>query len=194
MSSFVSYPADSTDAHDNFVKLLAGTSSEDPGPIPYDYFSACTEGFNKAKKIGEGVFGDVYLAVDPSRSLQFVVKKINLQSLATISDTPESLGEKMRSNEIVALSRFRGSPFIVKLIGFTEPSNKQICLAYEHCAGGALDKILLDDDRARELTYKQRVRVALGIAKVRGGEERRKPDRSEREHGERITLHITLTN
>lgn len=60
----------------------------------------------------------------------------------------------MRANEIVALSRFRGSPFVVKLVGFTELSQRQIFLAYEFCAGGALDATLLGDKRAKELTYK----------------------------------------
>jgi interleukin-1 receptor-associated kinase 4 len=34
---------------------------------------------------------------------------------------------------------------------------------YELCAGGALDQALMDDARASELTWKLRVRVALGI-------------------------------
>lgn len=82
----------------------------------------------------------------------------------------------MWSNEIVALTKFR-SPLIVKLAGFTPPQARDVCLAYEYCAGGALDKALVDDGKASELTYKQRIRIALGVAKAlnflhRGGGER----------------------
>ena len=156
--------------HDAPYTRLSGlltdpSSTFDPGIVPFDYFANCTLQWDSERKVGYGLFGDVFLAVDHTRSLRYVVKKINLASLASISETPAELGERMRTNEITALTLFR-SPFIVKLAGFTHPGERQICLAYEYCAGGALDKALLDDSKAGELTWKHRIRVALGIAKA----------------------------
>ena len=136
-----------------------------PGSLPFDYLADCTLQWNTDRKLGEGVFGEVFLAVDPARSFHFVVKKINLTSLAVVSENPGELGARMMSNEITALTRFR-SPYIVKLVGFTTPSEPRICLAYEYCAGGALSSFLQDDSKAAELTWKHRIRIALGVAKA----------------------------
>ena len=139
----------------------------DPRTVPFDYLAACTLQWYAGRKIGNGVFGDVFMAMDPApdRAFRYVVKKVNLTSLANVSETPAELGERMQLNEIAALTKFR-NPFIVKLVGFTEPGERRICLAYEYCAGGALDQALLDDAKAAELTFNQRIRIALGVTKA----------------------------
>ena len=148
------------------LRLQSLIRPEDPSVVPVEYFESCTNGWNENFMIGDGVFGDVYLATDVQRNFRFVVKKVNLASLASLyqNGTPESIAAKMHENEIVSLKKFRGSPFVVRLVGFTKPSGT-ICLAYEYCEEGSLDKALLDDGRARKLTWKVRIRIALGIAK-----------------------------
>ena len=147
------------------LKALLDGSLADPSSVSFEYLANCTLQWDLERKLGEGTFGDVFLAVDVDRGVRFVVKKINLLSLAAVSDAPLALGNRMRESEIMALTKFR-SPLIVKLVGFTALDARQICLAYEYCAGGALDKALSDGTKAGELTYKQRIRVALGVAKA----------------------------
>ena len=162
-------------ARDKVDRLAAVLSSSDgsqmPGELALDYLSSCTLKWSDANKIGEGVFGTVFKAVDKTRGLQFVVKRMNLASLsasaaAAGSGGGERLGSKMFQNEIVTLSKFRHCPFIVKLAGYTSPSEFSACLVYERCVGGSLDKALLDDIKAGELSWKQRVRVFSGVVKA----------------------------
>jgi serine/threonine protein kinase len=79
--------------------------------------------------LGQGIFGQVFRGVDDARGIRFVVKRINLTSLATASDDPSRLGRKMWEREVAALTRF-SNPNIVKLVGFTPPTVdvKNICL------------------------------------------------------------------
>jgi serine/threonine protein kinase len=133
--------------------------------VPLEYLANCSLQWDSGRKLGNGVFGDVYKAIDLSSSLLFVIKKVNLNSLAAVQ-ADEKTATKMFESEIVALSKFRGCPYVVRLIGFTAPTEEVMCLAYEYCAGGALDAALLDDDKASELTCRQRVRVAVGVSKA----------------------------
>jgi len=144
----------------------------DPSLVPFDYLARCTAQWgaeSEGRLLGEGVFGKVYLAVDVEAEFRFVVKKLNLRSLAALyeQDAAAKVAAKMQANEIVTLSRFRRCPHVVRLLGFTDPSaeNRLLCLAYEYCAGGALDRALGDDLKAWELTYRQRLRIALGVVK-----------------------------
>ena len=157
---------------DRLVRILhTSDGAQSPGELPLEYLSACTSKWADENKIGEGVFGQVYIGVDGERKVQFVVKKMNLASLSLVAAAAEGgggqrLGSKMFRNEVAALSSFRRNPFVVKLVGFTSHSELSMCLVYEYCVGGALDKALLGDESAAELTWKQRVRILSGVVKA----------------------------
>ncbi|GMI58212.1 hypothetical protein ScalyP_jg5735, partial [Parmales sp. scaly parma] len=63
-------------------------SVENPSTIPIDYLANCTLQWDPSpeRSIGNGVFGNVFLAVDPERNFRFVVKKVNLGQLAALYD------------------------------------------------------------------------------------------------------------
>ena len=63
----------------------------------------------------------MYRGVDDQRGIRFVVKRIDLASLATVTEDPSRLGKKMWEREVAALTRFH-NPSIVKLIGYTPPT------------------------------------------------------------------------
>ena len=66
--------------------------------------------------------------------------------------------------QVKVLSEFR-HPHIVRLLAFAT-EGAQRCLVYELLPGGSLDAAIRDDRRARELTWRSRVRIAAGIAKA----------------------------
>jgi hypothetical protein len=108
---------------------LASERGGVPAEIPLAYLAACTQNWTENRLLGQGIFGQVFRGVDDERGIRFVVKRINLASLATVSDDPDRLGRKMWEREVAALTHFR-NPHIVKLVGFTSPAVdvKNICL------------------------------------------------------------------
>jgi hypothetical protein len=110
------------------VNLAAGRGGA-PAEVPLAYLAACTLDWSPDRVLGQGIFGQVFRGVDDAHGIRFVVKRINLASLATVSDDPSRLGRKMWEREVAALTRF-SNPNIVKLVGFTPPTVdvKNICL------------------------------------------------------------------
>jgi hypothetical protein len=128
-----------------------------PARVSLAYLEQCTDKFSVERRLGQGAFGLVYEGVDPTNGLVFGVKHL-------------VRGEAMlrsAQREIQVLSRFR-HPHIVRLLGYTPPAadGDPPCLVYELAKKGALDKALHDDTVAGELTWRMRVRVALGLTKA----------------------------
>eukprot|EP00462_Mataza_sp_D1_P009865 CAMPEP_0175155666 /NCGR_PEP_ID=MMETSP0087-20121206/21125_1 /TAXON_ID=136419 /ORGANISM="Unknown Unknown, Strain D1" /LENGTH=472 /DNA_ID=CAMNT_0016442893 /DNA_START=52 /DNA_END=1468 /DNA_ORIENTATION=- len=136
---------------------LTTNQGGEPSQVPLQYLSACTLGWSPQRLLGQGIFGKVYRGVDDQRGIRFVVKRIDLASLATVTEDPSRLGKKMWEREVAALTRFH-NPSIVKLIGYTPPTEtvNNFCLVYELCAGGALDQALQDDKPLAAVHYLHR--------------------------------------
>jgi len=160
--------------------------------IPISFLSYWTNNFSLERKLGEGGFGEVFLGValnvTEGIEVRFAIKRVSplLQMASTSSSSSSSMSsskalsisssvEQMRETvlsvrrEINVLKSFR-HPNIIKLLGYSIPSDvsnlqqQQLCLVYELAPRGGLDKHLLDDALARELTWGRRVRILYGIA------------------------------
>ena len=150
----------SDNLHDDSRTALRNALDDEesqPARVSLAYLQLCTDSFSEERKLGEGAFGFVYEGVDPTIGLVFAVKHL-------------LKGEPMlrsAQREIKVLSNFR-NPHIVRLLGYTTPeaAGDPPCLVYELAKKGALDKALQDDTAAAELTWRVRVRIALGLAKA----------------------------
>ena len=152
--------------------------------IPFALLSSWTNDFSPERKLGEGGFGEVFLgkAMDATEGIErrFAVKRASpmLQQMTSHSQSHSggagSAESQMREmvlsvrREINVLKSFR-HPNIIRLLGYSIPvvdSSKapQLCLVYELAARGGLDRHLLDDALARELSWGRRVRVLHGSA------------------------------
>jgi interleukin-1 receptor-associated kinase 4 len=70
--------------------------------------------------------------------------------------------------EIHVLGRFY-HPNIIRLLGFTSTNAgtaQELCLVYELGQHGSLDKMLVDSERAQDLSCKVRVRIAAGVSRA----------------------------
>jgi interleukin-1 receptor-associated kinase 4 len=73
--------------------------------------------------------------------------------------------------EINLLRAFR-HPHLIRLLGYACPPNPaaehvlRLCLVYEFASEGGLDAHLADDDKASDLTWSSRLRIASKIASV----------------------------
>jgi hypothetical protein len=112
------------------VNLTSGRGG-DPAELPLAYLAACTLDWSEDRLLRKGIFGQVFRGVDDARGVRFVVKRIDLASLAKVSEDPSRLGRWMWKREVAALTRF-SNPHIVQLVGFTPPTVdiKDICLVH----------------------------------------------------------------
>ena len=148
--------------------------SVEPAELSPAYLAACTDRFSEGRKIGEGAFGTVYRAVDAAMGRRFAVKRLiggGLQPSVPVDEVELQPLRSSAQREIEVLSRFQ-HPNIARLLGYTPPTadnhedSRLPCLVYELAEKGALDNALRDDSLAGELTWRTRVRIALGIAKA----------------------------
>ena len=143
---------------------MAGALCKDGKPVllPLGLVEEWTESFSEERLVGEGAFGRVYEGVitdGHAASGQGLGRLAVKQLSRDVSD-----GVKHHAmREINALSRFK-HPNIIRLLGYTDfELSPVVCLVYEMGSRGSLGKMLRSDDRARQLTWRIRVRVASGL-------------------------------
>uniref|UniRef100_A0A0D9WSD3 Protein kinase domain-containing protein n=1 Tax=Leersia perrieri TaxID=77586 RepID=A0A0D9WSD3_9ORYZ len=126
---------------------------------PYTVASlqVATNSFCQDSLLGEGSLGRVYKADFPNGKV-LAVKKIDSASL--------SLYEEDNFLEVVSsISRLR-HPNIVPLTGYCVEHGQRL-LVYEHIGNGTLHDILhFSDEMSKNLTWNNRVRIALGTARA----------------------------
>ena len=153
------------------------------------YLAACTDNFAWATcGLGEGAFGRVYRGVDAESGARFAVKVLRDEIVDGRADAAVLAAmHRAAAQEVKGLSEFRAAckcsprrprlspqvkvlsefrhPHIVRLLAFAF-EGAQRCLVYELLPGGSLDAAIRDDRRARELTWRTRVRIAACVAKA----------------------------
>lgn len=114
-----------------------------------------TNNYSKENFLGEGLFGHVYKAEFPDGKM-LAVKKIDLVTLA-VYEEDEFL------DVVWNMSRLR-HPNITNLLAYTVEHGEHILL-YEYYHGGSLHDVLFSaNNMHKALSWKARVRIALGIA------------------------------
>jgi len=137
-----------------------------PAEVTIAYLAACTDNFAWATcGLGEGAFGRVYRGVDAESGARFAVKRLRDDIVDGRADAAVLAAmHRAAAQEVKVLSEFR-HPHIVRLLAFAF-EGAQRCLVYELLPGGSLDAAIPDDRRARELTWRTRVRIAACVAKA----------------------------
>ena len=107
----------------------------------------------------------MFRGIDAISGTCFAVKKLQ-DALIQLNADEATLRAMHRAaaREVQVLSRFR-HPHIVQLLGFATAGIDR-CLVYELLSGGALDTALRDDERASQLSWRVRMRIASGVAKA----------------------------
>ncbi|KAM0920890.1 hypothetical protein ACQ4PT_007144 [Festuca glaucescens] len=116
---------------------------------------AATRNFNEECLIGEGITGRVYRGDFPAGQL-LAIKKINMIDL--------SLSEQDELMDILwNMSRLK-HPNISSLVGYCVEFG-HCALLYEYAENGSLDDLLFSSaTRSRALSWKARMKIALGVA------------------------------
>lgn len=153
-----------------------------PVSLPFSTISSWTDGFNPTKEIGRGSFGLVYeglVVLEGQQGLRVAVKKVNAEGIVVSlvlegrEKGPKSFIQAIQ-REVNVLSAFH-HPNIIRLIGYCLPPNQELriseqkmtelCLVYELASLGDLSSVLRDDVKAFQLSWQNRLDVALGVAK-----------------------------
>jgi hypothetical protein len=150
--------------------LLSGRGI--PCEISVDLVVTITDNFNNEKKLGEGAFGDVYEGVvedtENQRHVRVAVKRMKPSIRLQGDETEHRAALTSIRREIHVLGRFY-HPNIIRLLGFTSTSAgaaQELCLVYKLGQHGSLDKVLVDSERAQDLSCKVRVRIAAGVSRA----------------------------
>ncbi|KAG7013984.1 Serine/threonine-protein kinase RIPK, partial [Cucurbita argyrosperma subsp. argyrosperma] len=119
-----------------------------------------TGNFTKSNYLGEGGFGPVFKGfIDehfkPGLMSQHVAVKV--------LDLDGSQGHREWLAEVFFLGQLR-HPNVVNLIGYCVEDEQRV-LVYEYLEGGNLENLLLKDCYVSNLTWLQRMKIALGSAK-----------------------------
>jgi serine/threonine protein kinase len=140
--------------------------------ISVDLVVTITNNFSDEKKLGEGAFGDVYEGVvedtENQRQVRVAVKRLKPSIRLQGDETEHRAALTSIRCEIHVLGRFY-HPNIIRLLGFTSTSAgtaQELCLVYELGQHGSLDKMLVDSERAKDLSCKVRVRIAAGVSRA----------------------------
>ncbi|CAI7870410.1 unnamed protein product [Closterium sp. NIES-53] len=120
----------------------------------WEEMRVATNDFAPANVIGKGGFGQVFRGQLESGHM-VAVKRLDVGS---------DQGEKEFVTEVELLTRLHHR-HLVSLIGFCEEDDQRLMLVYEYVPNGTLRHALHDADKAREMTWNLRLRVALGAAR-----------------------------
>ncbi|CAA6670694.1 unnamed protein product [Spirodela intermedia] len=126
-----------------------------PRNISYRELSAATGGFHRSRIVGNGSFGCVYRATDPSSGMAYAVKRS--------SHSRQGKSEFMAELTIIARLRHKN---LVQLVGWCAEKD-ELLLVYEFMPNGSLDKVLHETRRPSEtLDWARRVRITRGVVSV----------------------------
>jgi len=162
------------------VDMVASVySGGDPPVIPFELVSKWCDNFSIANKLGDGSFSEVYQGVcrdSSKRYYQVAVKRLSSSILEQAMDlSDEEIHTELVNNlkrEVNALSVFRHDN-IIKLLGYSMADHtttsspvqdNTMCLVLELGTRGGLHNHLRDDENAKLLTWKRRVRILARVA------------------------------
>ena len=161
---------DGAEAQEAFLaRMLSGGP---PCEVPADLARRWAGDFGEGSRIGQGAFGDVFEGkVEDEvhqRQVKVAVKRLKPAIRLEGDETEHRAALSSIRREIHVLSTFF-HPNIIRLLGYTSTRAgmaQEMCLIYElgHC--GSLDKMLVDDEKAQDLSWRSRVRIGAGIARA----------------------------
>ncbi|XP_023761496.1 uncharacterized protein LOC111909939 [Lactuca sativa] len=142
--------------------------------IPLSEIKSATKNFHKTCLIGAGAYGEVYKAeldhfdnknVLPleDKNISDLPKKHNTVAIKRIKIREDNQGQEGFLGEIEMLTSCK-HPNIVSLLGFCEEGGHMI-LVYEHAFNGSLDDYLGSEGSLTNLTWVQRIKICIDIAR-----------------------------
>ncbi|KAD3337414.1 hypothetical protein E3N88_32934 [Mikania micrantha] len=139
--------------------------------IGFDAIKKATENFNKKYWIGSGGYGEVYKAelehfdssVMKDEKESQLPKKRSAVAIKCITNKEDTQGEQGFIAEIETLSTCM-HPNIVSLLGFCHEPPHMI-LVYELLSNGSLDDYLGTQGKMANLTWVQRIKICIDIAR-----------------------------
>jgi len=141
-----------------------------PCEVPSDLVRRWTNMFAEERKIGEGAFGQVYEGVFEDRRNQrqarVAIKRLRPEIRLHGDEMEHGAALDCIRREIHVLSKFY-HPNIIRLLGYTNTSagvtpRSELCLVYQ-LGHASLDKMLMDPERAADLSWRVRVRIAADV-------------------------------
>lgn len=123
--------------------------------IPIQDLRRATDNFSEANILGSGGFGVVYKGVQPDGTL-IAVKRMECTDIGK-----KGMGEFKAEIEVLKKVRHR---HLVALLGYCEHENEKL-LVYEYMPQGTLSQHLFGQGSYSPLTWKQRLVVALDVAR-----------------------------
>ncbi|MBA0749803.1 hypothetical protein Gogos_003694 [Gossypium gossypioides] len=126
------------------------------GRVLHDNIIEATEDFSSDYSIGSGGYGSVYKAALPTGQVVAVKKLYRSEDNIRINNL------KAFESEVMALLEIRHRN-IVQMYGFCSHP-KHSFLVYELLEGGSLRMLLSNNEQAKELDWKKRVKVVKGLA------------------------------
>ncbi|XP_071692439.1 uncharacterized protein [Rutidosis leptorrhynchoides] len=136
--------------------------------IPLIDIELATNKFDESYLIGSGTYGKVYKAqlemlIDENNNKGEVSKKIKTVAIKRILMRDDKHGEEGFIAEIDLLTRCN-HPNVVSLLGFCIEGSHMV-LVYEHACNGSVDDYLGRTDKLINLTWVQRIKICIDVAR-----------------------------
>jgi len=141
-----------------------------PLEIPLDLVKRWTNTFAEERKIGEGAFGQIYEGVfedgQNQRQARVAIKRLRPEIRLQGDEMEYRAALDCIRREIHVLSKFH-HPNIIRLLGYTNTAvgvtpDSEFCLVYQ-LGHNSLDKMLMDAERAADLSWRVRVCIATDV-------------------------------
>ncbi|XP_050300789.1 serine/threonine-protein kinase pelle-like [Anthonomus grandis grandis] len=129
-------------------KTVAGTLF-----IPFEQLVTATNNWHSNNVLGQGGFGTVYSGT--WQATKVAIKKIK-------SDVREEQMKELITELHCSMYRHDN---ILTLYGFSVLENECCCLIYQYMPGGALDRRIKSRDPEKFLSWKTRIKIAIGVAR-----------------------------
>ncbi|MFS7909271.1 putative protein kinase RLK-Pelle-SD-2b family [Helianthus anomalus] len=133
--------------------------------IPFEDIKKATNNFNQEFYLGEGGYGKVYCAElelpTEKKATDEISRKLTTVAIKRITNAQQ--GRKGFIAEIDMLTRCKHTN-IISLLGFCDEGPNMI-LVYEHASNGSLDDYLTSTVSSTNLTWVQRIKIGIDIAR-----------------------------
>jgi serine/threonine protein kinase len=143
-----------------------------PCEVPPNVLTRWTNNFNEENKIGEGEFSDVFEGIFGDminqKQRRVAVKRLKPSVRLHGDETEHRAALSSIRREILVFSNFF-HPNIIRLLGYTSAHanmETEICLVYELGECGSLDKMFIDAEKAQQVSWRARVRIATGVSRA----------------------------